>query len=65
MNMFLRPFLICFKCPSSVFFFRLGIKKEWPHLFYSDINIFMLKMNQKGVSLDFDVIKKKVASSVF
>ena len=67
-KMFLRPSLICFKFPSSVFFSEL---KKRGHLFYlcqnQNINIFMIEMYKKGTSLDFDEIeneKKKVASSV-
>ena len=38
--LFLRPSLICFKCPSSVFFSDLNEKKEasW-HLLYSYVKI--------------------------
>ena len=68
-KLFLRLSLICFKCPSCVFFSDLN-KKKWPHLFYSNIKIFILKMNKKGASLVFLEIKNKnlparAASSVF
>ena len=61
--MFLTTSLICFKCPSFVFF-QTSIKMKWPHLFYSYVKIkistfFMLKMNKKGASIGLDEILKK------
>ena len=54
---------LCFKCPSSVFFFSDLNKKSGLIYFFrcqnQNIGIFMLKMNKKGVSLCFDQIKIK------
>ena len=68
--LFLRPSLICFKWPSSVFFSDLNKKKRGIMTFIificqnQNINIFLLKMDQKkGASLVF--YEKKVGSSVF
>ena len=67
-KLFLGPSLICFKCPSSVFF-QTWIKEKWPHLFHlcqNQTNILYLKWMKKGASLVFNEIKnKKVASSDF
>ena len=69
--LFLRPSLICFKCPSSVFFSDLN-KTKWPHLFYSDVKINILALlclkRTKWMCLIVFLSNRKiktVASSVF
>ena len=62
--MFLRPSLICLLCPSSVLFSDMN-KKGSHVFFFSNINIFLFKMNKKGASLGFNKIKSGLSHLFF